>query len=406
MDSFVAWMSFSESERRRVMDAIDTLRQKDARDELGLGAIRDGFADLFFPGTGTVQTRARYFLFVPWIYRDLEAKGKDPAEVPRLARDMELGLIDALEEEGETEGVIGVVARRRLKRLPSNIYWLGMQRWRICSYVGGQDDFHRFLRRRRIPVDLVRNDDGEALEDGRNGSWHGGLPPKPPDFPKKASFALTRREAEYLRERISTTSPGTLLSFLVREDDPWEPVGYPWEHPSFGAFPVDLQELLRQARRFSEAMHGAAILYNLLLAEDAKSEDVETFKEWLGEWATERRKETTQWPGEWPDASFWAAATRTGRAIGPRTRAFVREWIGHLSEVAKGGDPGSKAARALVKTRELEVKGPRRARLHNESARMLWNGAAGLARIEYRWTNAQRVLLDIQQGLSGRASHA
>ena len=57
MDSFIAWMSFSESERRRVMEAIDTLRQKDARDELSLDAIRDGFADLLFPGTGTVRTR-------------------------------------------------------------------------------------------------------------------------------------------------------------------------------------------------------------------------------------------------------------------------------------------------------------------------------------------------------------
>jgi len=73
--SFIAWISFSESERRRVMDAIETLRQKEARDELGLGAIRNGFAVLFFLGTGTVQTQAKYFLFVPWIYRDLEAKG-------------------------------------------------------------------------------------------------------------------------------------------------------------------------------------------------------------------------------------------------------------------------------------------------------------------------------------------
>ena len=133
MESFIAWMSFSESERRRVMDAIDTLRQKDARDELGLGAIRDGFADLLFPGTGTVQTRAKYFLFVPWIYRELEANGRDPAEVARLAREMEIGLIEALEAGGEKDGIIGIVARRRLKRLPSNIYWLGLQKWRICQ---------------------------------------------------------------------------------------------------------------------------------------------------------------------------------------------------------------------------------------------------------------------------------
>lgn len=36
-------------------------------DELGIGSIRDTFSDELFPGTSTIQTRARYFLFVPWI---------------------------------------------------------------------------------------------------------------------------------------------------------------------------------------------------------------------------------------------------------------------------------------------------------------------------------------------------
>lgn len=406
MDSFIAWMSFSESERRRVMDAIDTLRQKDARDELGLGAIRDGFADLFFPGTGTVQTRARYFLFVPWMYRELEAKGRDPAEVARLAREMEIGLIEALEAGGERDGIIGIVARRRLKRLPSNIYWLGMQTWRICQARGGQDDFHRALRR-RSPVSLLKNDDGERADGAARGAWHAGLPPKPADFPKKATFALTRREAEYLRERVVTTAPGSLLSFLVREEAGWEPTAFPWEHPYFGSFPADLREALRQARRFSEAMHGASVLYNLLLAEKAESDElVATYREWIEEWAAERRAEAPPPAGPWPDAPFWAMASKSGRATSVRTRGFAREWVDHVGNVVGGAAPDSPFARDLVLRRELEVKGSQKARLHNEAARRLWNGGAGLGRIDYRWRNAQRILLDIHDGLSGAARHA
>lgn len=406
MDSFIAWMSFSESERRRVMDAMDTLRQKDARDELGLGAIRDGFADLLFPGTGTVQTRAKYFLFVPWIYRELEARGKDPAEVARLAREMEIGLIEALEAGGERDGIIGIVARRRLKRLPSNIYWLGMQTWRICQFRGGQDDFHRSLRR-RAPLDLLKNDDREVVDGGGRGAWHGGLPPKPADFPKKATFTLTQREAEYLRERVLTTAPGTLLSFLVREDAGWETTDFPWEHPSFGGFPAELRDQLRQARRFSEAMHGAAILYNLLLAYEVRNPELlEAYRERIEEWAAERRAEASPPAGPWPDAAFWAMASRSGRTISARTQAFVREWVAHVANVAGGGPPDSPPARDLVLRRELEVKGSQKARLHNEAARRLWNEGSGLGRIDYRWGNAQRILLDIHDGLSGGGGDA
>jgi hypothetical protein len=48
-------------------------RERDTRDELGVGVIRDLLADEFFPGTSTIQTRLRYMFFVPWIYQQLEA---------------------------------------------------------------------------------------------------------------------------------------------------------------------------------------------------------------------------------------------------------------------------------------------------------------------------------------------
>ena len=40
-------------------------QEKESRDELGLGSVRDSFADQLFPGTSTIQTRLRYTLFVP-----------------------------------------------------------------------------------------------------------------------------------------------------------------------------------------------------------------------------------------------------------------------------------------------------------------------------------------------------
>src|SRR3546814_3713763 len=41
------------------------------RDEIGFLTIHQGYADLFFPGTSVLHTRARYLLFVPRLFEDL-----------------------------------------------------------------------------------------------------------------------------------------------------------------------------------------------------------------------------------------------------------------------------------------------------------------------------------------------
>jgi hypothetical protein len=68
MSAFV-WLDYSERERRKMLDVVDLFREHDTRDELGVGSVRDAFADMLFPGTSTIMTRARYFLLVPWTYQ-------------------------------------------------------------------------------------------------------------------------------------------------------------------------------------------------------------------------------------------------------------------------------------------------------------------------------------------------
>ena len=74
MTSSFSWLDYSEAERRKALEIADTIKNSDTRDELGIGTVRDAFANIFFPGTTTIQTRARYFLFIPWMYLDLEQK--------------------------------------------------------------------------------------------------------------------------------------------------------------------------------------------------------------------------------------------------------------------------------------------------------------------------------------------
>ena len=74
MLSTFTWLDYSEQERHRALDVISLFKLQDTRDELGLASIRDAFAERFFPGTSTIQTRARYFLFVPWLSLEVERR--------------------------------------------------------------------------------------------------------------------------------------------------------------------------------------------------------------------------------------------------------------------------------------------------------------------------------------------
>jgi hypothetical protein len=67
MAASLTWIDHDAKARERSLRIL-SLFKTTTRDELGLGAIRDSFADQLFPGTSTIQTRLRYMLFVPWIY--------------------------------------------------------------------------------------------------------------------------------------------------------------------------------------------------------------------------------------------------------------------------------------------------------------------------------------------------
>lgn len=55
----LGWIDFSKEDRQKAFDVINLLSEQGAVDELGIGVIRDAFANYFFPGTSTIQTRAK-----------------------------------------------------------------------------------------------------------------------------------------------------------------------------------------------------------------------------------------------------------------------------------------------------------------------------------------------------------
>ena len=400
MASVFTWLDYSEHEQRKMLDVISALRETDTRDELGIGIVRDALADLLFPGTSTVQTRARYFLFVPWIYVDLQRRRTPSDQIAASARRKEIDLIDALAASDDPSGTIGIEARRSLQRLPSNIYWQGLAQWGIRIFPGSQAQYHAFQDNfYASQTRSQRNDDGEPVDGSTGRNWHGGLPAPPQDFPRVASFALTAEEASYLYERIMTRLPGTLLAFLVDLHEAMDPTAFAWESPVAEHLPSKLAEQLEHARNFSIVIHGASLLYNLMLAEKRQSEElVDEYSEMLADWSSQVDA-FVKAPGSWNTRRFWEIIDATGARVTLLTRRFIDTWLSlALSPGVVTGIADNAQARTLIHERERLLKHGL-ARLDNPRSLELWNGAAGAGQLTYRWRVAQTMVADILNGL-------
>jgi hypothetical protein len=389
-------MDTTEGERRRALDIVAALREAETRDELGLGMIRDGLSELLFPGTSTIQTHARYFLFVPWIYRDLERRRTPASEIAAKARRAELALVAPLVESSGPRGVIGSQARDRLQRLPSGIYWAGLAAWGIRRFPGHQFQYHRSVDAfyRRVGR---RSEDDQLLGDAAAVNWDEALPEPPEGLPESATLVLRANERDYLAHRIAVSAPGTFLDHLSRVE-PWEPVGFPWEHPAAETAGDATTRVLHHARCFSEALQGARLLYNLMLAERYSAEDHRpTYRALMTEWATlveERSDRIDEWsarelPELWELLREWR--------ITPPSRRFITDFTHRIRSAGPHAIADDAEARGLVHAREVRLK-RRLARLENASALNRWSGASGAGRLDMRWGTSQQILLEVVAG--------
>lgn len=115
MPSLIAWLDSTPAEQKAARELVAMFSDKESRDELGIGPIRDAFSDLLFPGTSVLQTRARYYLFVPWCYRTPDVTRLAGTALRDRGRGNERALIKAMRSSGVTDkaGLIGARAGPR-----------------------------------------------------------------------------------------------------------------------------------------------------------------------------------------------------------------------------------------------------------------------------------------------------
>ena len=375
--------------------------QQESRDELGLGQIRDALSDALFPGTSVLLTRARYFLFVPWLFREGARLRYEGARLSSWVDQQERRLIGALRDGGDLDGLIGRNVGVAVQNLPSGIYWNSLRRFGILRHQGTEA---QIVGLRQISRPL--GEETEFLE--RSDSvWAPSIPEPPGGFfsLSRCDFALTHDEATWLAERIVNAVPDTLLQFLVAKGNrPEVTARYAWEDPDVAVATGRVRNALDEARRFAVAMHGAALLYNVLLAERAgklglleHEQRRDNYAAQLEEWLREVESSDL---GGWDLNQLWTLVTEQERPAAARTLSFVTDWVALTLKRTSHGLADDPHARALIMNREVFQKRGR-ARLRNDRLMRQWGGASGSARLNFRWPVVARLLDDIARGREG-----
>ncbi len=404
MGSVFGWIDHDAKTREYTRHLLSIFKEEESRDELGLGAIRDSISDLLFPGTSTIQTRLKYMLFVPWIYMILEEKRIPSPKFGEKADEMERDLIEVILKSDDTDGAFGKVSGRDIKRLPSSVYWSGLESWRIRQIKMSRQQYHERIDDIYESYDKAADDEEQASLC----SWHQGIPPAPETFPERAEFSLTTKEALFLRDRIVETHPDSLLAFLAekRTGVDLDSLEFVWNYPYYDSFSEKNKNELYHARNFSEMMYGAVIGYNYFLSvyrfEKKRYEDDETlveeykdkFSEWFGEIERDRLE-------SWKLNEFWELLEKSEYKITSHTKEFVETWKRFVLE---NNDVDSllenEETSRLIKNRERKLKRGK-ARFDNEKALEQWGGRSGLAQLDYRWRNVKVLLRDLYEALPG-----
>lgn len=286
----LGWIDFSKEERNKVLNVIHLLDEPGAVDELGLGSIRDAFADKFFPGTSTVQTRAKYFLIVPYVLKEagLGQFGSDVNNILRSIDKEERECRDILLRTS-SDGVIGSLRPNSwVLRTPLNIYWNGIKRLGIFTKdLTVKEYIHQSVLQRTLKDSKAyRNREKEAEENEKDDYDAGDITSLQfwnlgdtydENWRKTLTIELLPTEAAFLKSQIITNARDSLFSFIMQNSIDLEP------YDSFGAFSLahidkvdpEMAELIKLANDFNDLVSMITTRYNLIVSQYGNHRAVE-----------------------------------------------------------------------------------------------------------------------------------
>lgn len=394
----LGWIDFSKNDRNKVLNVLDLLSEAGTLDELGISPIRDGFANIFFPGTSTIQTKAKYFLCIPYAFKDLERSSEtnlNQMYKSLIAKERSCGE-RLYNTNPNSEGVIGINAIKNgkwVKRQPSDIYWGGIRRLGI--FVGGNRSISEYLRylcvknNKKVTLKSLGNrndkaeekecDDIDAGQDAYMRFWN--LPTYKKNWLENITIDLTRDEALFLKNQVIKNCKDSMFASIIENDmkdfvdiKKFEDLGLGY----INKFSEEIKADYYNAIAFSEFVYVLRILYNIIVF-NGKNEDANS---------------------EWGKlyAKLDAIANIDIYAIYSRFKIdnhLLLHFLITAQEQMKLRD--IEGLKETIIKREVHLKGVSRAKTQHPIEWMpnMWIGGK---RLDYRFPDAQKIINDIFEG--------
>ena len=390
----LGWIDFSKTERNKILSVLDLLSESGTLDELGIAPIRDGFANLFFPGTSTIQTRAKYFFLVPYALKELELSNEtNPNRFLRVLNETEKMCGETLLEINPNEN--GIIGKRSLqsgkwvKRTPADIYWAGLRKYGI--FTGGNISLSEYARAscaiKNQKSNLTklgnRNDSAEENEtDDKNAGnifkmqfWK--MPLYQRVWRDEIQMSLTKEEGEFLREQIIFTCPDSMLSYILenRMTEILDLENFSDLGAIINKFPKQMQDEYMLALSFSDFLFVARTLYNIIISDGQNAQANDIFEE---------LKETMAELAEIDIDLIFAKLYIY--------KVDLKNFIKKLQDCMRNNDV--EEMKKAIKAREIMLKGQSRAKTAHPGE-FNPNDWIGGGELDYRFNNAKTIIKDI-----------
>ena len=387
----LGWIDFSKDERNKVLNVIHLLDEPGAVDELGIGAVRDAFADFFFPGTSTVQTRGKYFLIVPYVLMEAGSGkyGSDLSTILRKIDDEERHCRDILLKTSN-DGVIGsLVPNSWVLRTPSNIYWNGIKQIGIFKEdLSVKEYIHQSILQRNLKKakeygnrekdEENEKDDFDAGDITSIQFWNLG-DTYHSDWREKLTIELLPEEAAFLKSQIIISQRESLFAFILKNNitlDKYESFGALTEDIKDSVDP-DLRYMVSLANDFNNLVSIITTRFNLIVFDGKNKRARENWDSLSKD--LKRRSEVDL------KAIFNRLSIRSTK---------LKTFLFKIQEAFRDGDTAE--VDDLIIKREVSLKGAKRAKTSRVGEyKEQSTGWIGVDIFDYRYTPAKRIIRDI-----------
>ena len=387
----LGWIDFSKSERDKILIILENFKEQGVLDELGIAPIRDGFSDLFFPGTSTIQTRAKYFFIVPYALKDLELNSEKSFSQLKKQLDgtEEKCARKLLDINFHERGIIGrrsIASNKWLKRTPANIYWAGLRRYQIFKAKMSIDQYIKIIAfQKQNKSDILklgnRNDENDEQDDKNAGVSQKvhllNIPSYNPNWINEFNMNLTPEEGQFLKNQIISSCRNSMIAYILKENI-YEVLGcnsFRDLESIIDNFPEKIQNDFYMAKSFSEFVYVLRVIYNLIVSEEG-NERV--------------KKEFALLKPRLPNISNVNIEEifSSLRLYNPNLKSFLIK----SRELMKDNDV--EGLKILIKSREVFLKGENRSKTTHpgEFDKNIWFAGGYL---DYRFYNAKNIILDI-----------